>query len=275
MFREYLDQGCWSRFMFYALYILQLQFQIPSLDAMTNQTQSSAMRRLYREAQELSEPNDDFYARPLEDNLFEWHFTIRGEDETDFHGGIYHGRIILPSEYPLKPPQFVMTTPNGAFAVDEKICLSISAHHPEMWLPSWSIRTALIALRSFMPRCPPQTLGSIMCSKEEKKIFVERSLDFICPDCGKRNGDILKPVKPLQDSPQPPVNVSDQQPCESRSIAVNQQTNISLPEEPNPVKGLVRFTLICLFIYWLVKWLYLYTHPRSALADFHTQFRDL
>lgn len=32
------------------------------------------------------------------------HFTIRGADGTDFEGGVYHGRILLPPEYPFKPP---------------------------------------------------------------------------------------------------------------------------------------------------------------------------
>lgn len=43
------------------------------------------------------------------------------------------GRIILPPEYPLKPPNIVLLTLNGRFEVGTKICLSISAHHPESW----------------------------------------------------------------------------------------------------------------------------------------------
>ena len=65
--------------------------------------------------------------------------------------GVYHGRIILPPEYPMKPPNIVILTPNGRFEVGTKICLSVSAHHPEEWKPSWGIRTILLALASFMP----------------------------------------------------------------------------------------------------------------------------
>ena len=68
------------------------------------------MKRLMREAQELSEATSDYYAQPLEDNLFEWHFTVRGPSETDFDGGVYHGRIILPAEYPMKPPNIIVLT---------------------------------------------------------------------------------------------------------------------------------------------------------------------
>ena len=52
-----------------------------------------AVKRLFREAQELREnPDEDFHAAPLEDNLFEWHFTIRGPAETAFENGLYHGK---------------------------------------------------------------------------------------------------------------------------------------------------------------------------------------
>jgi len=46
----------------------------------------------------------------LKDNLFEWHFTIRGPADSEFDGGIYHGRIVLPPEYPMKPPSIILLT---------------------------------------------------------------------------------------------------------------------------------------------------------------------
>jgi hypothetical protein len=87
---------------------------------------SPSIKRLMRELRELDAENSpDFKAAPLEvirrlisietlmklkDNLFEWHFTIKGPPATDFEGGIYHGRIILPPEYPFKPPNIVLLT---------------------------------------------------------------------------------------------------------------------------------------------------------------------
>lgn len=63
-----------------------------------------------REAHELSEPTDEYSAHPLEDNLFEWHFTMRGPPSSEFEGGVYHGRILLPTEYPMKPPNIIILT---------------------------------------------------------------------------------------------------------------------------------------------------------------------
>ena len=45
------------------------------------------MKRLLREAAELHEPTYNYYAQPLEENLFEWHFTIRGPEDTVFENG--------------------------------------------------------------------------------------------------------------------------------------------------------------------------------------------
>ena len=50
----------------------------------------------------------------------EWHCTIRGPTGTEFEGGLYHFRILLPSEYPFRPPSILMLTPNGRFELNTK-----------------------------------------------------------------------------------------------------------------------------------------------------------
>lgn len=45
-----------------------------------------------------------------QENIFDWQFAIRGPRDTEFEGGIYHGRIQLPAEYPFKPPSFMLLT---------------------------------------------------------------------------------------------------------------------------------------------------------------------
>ncbi|KAF4520450.1 hypothetical protein B566_EDAN004022 [Ephemera danica] len=147
-------------------------------------TRSPAVKRLMREACELREATDQYWAHPLDDNLFEWHFTVRGPPGTDFEGGIYHGRIILPPEYPMKPPNIILLTPNGRFEINKKICLSISGHHPETWQPSWSIRTALLAIVAFMPTPGDGTIGSLDYTPEERQALARRSCSWCCPECG-------------------------------------------------------------------------------------------
>lgn len=58
------------------------------------------VKRIMKEYSEFqSNESDYFTAAPCDDNLFEWHFTIRGPPDSDFDGGRYHGRILLPSQY--------------------------------------------------------------------------------------------------------------------------------------------------------------------------------
>ena len=56
-----------------------------------------------------------------------------------------------------------------------KLCLSISQHHPEHWQPSWSVRTALVALIAFMPTRPEGAIGGLSYPPEECKSLAIKS----------------------------------------------------------------------------------------------------
>jgi ubiquitin-protein ligase len=51
---------------------------------------------------------------------------------TEYEGGVYHGKIVFPPEYPFKPPSISLFTPNGRFATNTKLCLSMTDFHPEV-----------------------------------------------------------------------------------------------------------------------------------------------
>ncbi|KAJ7528505.1 hypothetical protein O6H91_15G006100 [Diphasiastrum complanatum] len=178
-----------------------------------------AVKRILQEVKEMqNNPSDEYLSMPLEDNIFEWHFAIRGPQDSEFEGGIYHGRIQLPSEYPFKPPAFMLLTPNGRFETQTKICLSISQHHPEHWQPSWSVRTALVALIAFMPTKPDGALGSLDYAKEERRALAIKSRDAP-PKSGNADRQMLideiheqmmRTAPPVPDiTSQPPAAVSD------------------------------------------------------------------
>ncbi|NXK02152.1 UB2J1 enzyme, partial [Herpetotheres cachinnans] len=181
----------------------------------------SAVKRLMKEAAELKDPTDHYHAQPLEDNLFEWHFTVRGPPDSDFDGGIYHGRIVLPPEYPMKPPSIILLTPNGRFEVGKKICLSISGHHPETWQPSWSIRTALLAIIGFMPTKGEGAIGSLDYTPEERRTLAKKSQDFCCEMCGTSMKTALLPLTS--------GSVSSQADKEAKELA--RQISFKLSEE--------------------------------------------
>ncbi|XP_069462605.1 ubiquitin-conjugating enzyme E2 J1-like isoform X2 [Ambystoma mexicanum] len=83
---------------------------------------------------------------------------------------------------------------NGRFEVGKKICLSISGHHPETWQPSWSIRTALLAIIGFMPTKGEGAIGSLDYTPEERKALAKKSQDFCCEGCGMNMKETLLPL---------------------------------------------------------------------------------
>ncbi|CAO0794274.1 unnamed protein product [Mucor circinelloides] len=150
-----------------------------------------------QEAKELAnESTYEYSAHPLEDNIFEWHFTVRGPKDTDFEEGRYHGRIILPSEYPFKPPELIFLTPNGRFELNTKICLSITGFHPEFWQPAWGIRTVLLAVIGFFPTEARGAIGGLDYSKEERRRLAKKSIGWVCPVCEVNTKDALSDTPP-------------------------------------------------------------------------------
>lgn len=141
---------------------------------------------------------------PLDDNIFEWHFTIRGPRESDFEGGVYHGKIMLPSEYPFKPPDIMFLTPSGRFEVGKKVCLTVSSHHEETWRPSWSLRTVLIAIIAFMPTKGDGAIASLDWPKEERQKLAVKSISWKCDKCGTHNMTALPPedLQEVADDPE-------------------------------------------------------------------------
>ncbi|KAJ3031005.1 UNVERIFIED_CONTAM: Ubiquitin-conjugating enzyme E2 J1 [Siphonaria sp. JEL0065] len=145
-------------------------------------SRSAAVKRLMKEYMDLEQdPSPDFVAYPINDeNVFEWHFTLRGPDEGGFSGGKYHGRIVFPTDYPFKPPAMYFLTPNGRFELNKKICLSITGFHAETWRPAWGIRSALTALISFFPTEGNGAIGALDYTPEERVIFAKKSQDWTC-----------------------------------------------------------------------------------------------
>ncbi|KAI9367098.1 ubiquitin-conjugating enzyme/RWD-like protein [Aspergillus egyptiacus] len=153
---------------------------------------SPSLRRLMKEAAELSSsPSPHFHAAPISDsNLYDWHFTLAGPPPpSPYAGGIYHGRIVLPPTYPLRPPSFRFLTPSGRFEVNREICLSISGHHEETWQPAWGIRTALIAIRSFMESDSAGQVGGLEgVGDEVRREWARASRRWCCEVCAETGG---------------------------------------------------------------------------------------
>lgn len=165
---------------------------------------NSAIKRLLRELKELiADTNHTSDARqlfegtstsdgdvpylysvtPLEDNFFDWHFTIKGPDDSPFATGVYHGRIEFPPDYPFSPPNFMFLTPNGRFDTRVKICLSVTTFHKEAWQPVWGVRTMLLAIREHFRVEDKGAIGYVGLSEEDRRKLAEASRKYQCSIC--------------------------------------------------------------------------------------------
>jgi ubiquitin-conjugating enzyme E2 J2 len=114
---------------------------------------------------------------PNDANILEMHYVMEGSPGTPYEGGVYHGKLLFPKEYPLKPPSVLMLTPNGRFQPGRRLCLSMSDFHPETWNPMWCVSTILTGLYSFMIESKP-TLGSIETTYRKKQQLAASSLEY-------------------------------------------------------------------------------------------------
>ncbi|KAI0708965.1 ubiquitin-conjugating enzyme/RWD-like protein [Earliella scabrosa] len=188
---------------------------------------NSAVKRIMREARELAnDPCTDYAAAPLEDDIFEWHCTIRGPPGTEFEGGLYHFRILLPAEYPFRPPAIMMLTPNGRFELNTKICISFTNYHEELWQPAWGVRTAIIGLQGFFPLKGTAAVGvgALEYPTAERKRLAALSRDWVCPRCKRAN---------IEHLPDPPASESSSSE-DSSSSAANSTTTPSPAPAPAP-----------------------------------------
>mgnify|MGYP001588017898 FL=1 len=149
-----------------------------------NMATGNVVQRLMREAKQFRDtPNRDFVAYPLEENILEWHFTMRGPPDSPYCDGFYHGKIIVPPTYPFAPPDVMLLTPNGRFELHKIICLSVSSYHPELWRSTWGLSVVLHALRQFMPTPGNNGIAAIEYPEEMRRKLAGESLAFRCPTC--------------------------------------------------------------------------------------------
>jgi len=164
---------------------------------------NSAVKRIMQEARELAnDPSTEYSAAPLEDDIFEWHCTLRGPAGTDFEGGLYHFRIRLPAEYPFRPPSIMLLTPNGRFELNTKICISFTNYHEELWQPAWGVRTAIIGLQGFFPLKGQAAVGvgALEVPTSERKRLAVLSRDWVCQRCNRSNLECLPDPAQLNDA---------------------------------------------------------------------------
>jgi len=169
----------------------------------------------------------------LEDDIFEWHCTIRGPAGTEFEGGLYHLRILLPAEYPFRPPSLMVLTPNGRFELNTKICISFTNYHEELWQPAWGVRTAILGIQGFFPLKGQAAVGvgSIEYPSAERKRLAILSREWVCPHCEQPNLELL-----------PDPSTSSIANPETKSVSVTMEDTTATPTSTTSVPSSITAT---------------------------------
>ncbi len=153
-------------------------------------------KRLEKEKIENQKPGEYFFVQPLENDMFTWHFTIKGIPGSNYENGLYHGHFLLPKDYPLNPPDIYFQNKNGRFEPVKKICLNITGYHKEAWSPIWSLKKMMEAICAYFV-VDEWGIGAVVMTPAERKAIAKTSRDHKCPQCGALT-DIEKKINASQ-----------------------------------------------------------------------------
>lgn len=122
---------------------------------------------------------------PNEKDPMEFHFLLKGHEDSEYKGGYYIGKIKIDKDYPAKAGDFMMLTPSGRFDINKNICLSNSAYHQDEHSPMWSIENMVVGMASIFHEedhdkngKPKHSISHRYDSKEQRKLYASQSLSY-------------------------------------------------------------------------------------------------
>ena len=139
--------------------------------------------RIKKEYNDLQkEKNTNVQVKLVNNDFRHWKGRIKGPIDTCYQGGIFDVDIIIPDDYPFKPPKMKFDTkiwhPNIS-SVTGAICLDILKNE---WTPALTIRTALISLQALMCEPVPNDPQDAVVAKQymsDIKLFNETAKHWV------------------------------------------------------------------------------------------------
>ena len=139
--------------------------------------------RIKKEYNDLQkEKNTNVQVKLVNNDFRHWKGRIKGPIDTCYQGGVFDVDIIIPDDYPFKPPKMKFDTkiwhPNIS-SVTGAICLDILKNE---WTPALTIRTALISLQALMCEPVPNDPQDAVVAKQymsDIKLFNETAKHWV------------------------------------------------------------------------------------------------
>lgn len=131
----------------------------------------------------IKNPIENVIFEMSDSNINEWSFVIFGPNNSVYKDGVYNGKLIIPKEYPHRPPEVRFTSklfhPN--VYDNGKLCMSILHEgidptgyekEEERWRPLNNIRTIFISIVSLLydpnPDSPANIDAGVMWRKDQE-----------------------------------------------------------------------------------------------------------
>lgn len=105
--------------------------------------------RIYKEIEDIYvNPPDNISAGPInDDDIFHWEAVITGPEETDYKDGVFLLDIIIPRQYPYKPPYCKFKTKIWHPNIDpDNGYICITTLKEKFWNPSMTISDILYTI---------------------------------------------------------------------------------------------------------------------------------
>lgn len=109
-----------------------------------------AVTRISKELGDIQkDPQAQYSAEPVGDDMFQWKATILGPADSPYAGGKFFLKIAFPIDYPFKPPTIDFTTRIYHPNINSKgnICLDILKAH---WSPTSTVSKVLQSICSLL-----------------------------------------------------------------------------------------------------------------------------
>ena len=185
-------------------------------------------------------------------------------------GGLYHGKLKFPDDFPFKPPAIMMLTPSGKanlfsafecveplapkiappcnaskneflnhsknsissgrFETGRRLCLSMSDFHPESWVPTWSVATILNGVLSFMLEVHSSHMSDPNLPISHRMDFSQRAKSLSLPQPHKTSRTTPRRLRPA-----PPHTITLPSRLHQHPLSPTHSTNNHLtPPAANP-----------------------------------------
>lgn len=133
-------------------------------------------------------------AAPLDDNIYEWHATLLGPEDTPYEGGVFHLALLFPCNYPHERPKVRLLTPfPHPHVIGDRICLDLLGDYQAYfeddldatgrteghgWSSAYTVSTILVQMEAFLmeldhvdPEKLSQYLVQVPGAKEHARAF--------------------------------------------------------------------------------------------------------